>query len=1313
MSYDKSKPSEFDGIFQQAAQQNGLSYDMLRKLAFNESSFNPKAKSPTGPLGIMQFTKGTAKALGLNVTGGADDDRYNAEKSIYAAARHLSELKNKFDGDEIKAALAYNQGEGPNGLPQLAAYDRGDFSKISPEGMNYMRKLMDVANGKQKDALMQFGGITPKAKGIPVEAVTKGIDTVQPKVGTELPESTGFNIEGVKQEAPAKPFAQTFWETHGTTVEEFENRSTFFGLGKASYTELANSAIGSVFRAAQYDDSFDVIKDVFTPTKWNSYTPTKEDLEKLRNSGLRPEYYHVVTGGDADTWDDLINHALENQKNDMAAADAGLGAKLTAGLVGGAADPFTYVPFVGQAAKAGKLGTKVTSIGLQAGTTSAASEALRTSVVGGEADYLTAVTAGAILGSGMTVAFDKAARSEITQAVSTVKNDWLGPTTRLDARERAFQTGEADLSKLNTEHVITDKEFGGVPYGDHPVEPGAVILQDGSVISEFNPLNPKTAQAFAELEPDKAARGVSMNGFTEIGYRLLRSESDKVRGIAQDLIRSPTGTTKGAHGKFGATASDIVERLSGTDNRTASELYRAVKSATSDPSYTIGPNAMTKEAAEQAVYKKASLAIERPELQADLTKAEREVMNIMKKHFDTKRELMENPKVFGNNKAESIFPESRHKGTYVPHVYDRAAKVSMIAKLGNEGLQEAIAQSWLTSYHARPEVRARVDEALAEAAGVQEVTLYMVEKYARDKAYGISHSDDFVSASIDLDEGVSTGGIGRNNFLEARNLFDSDMEATLPDGSRFSVNDIRDYDMHTIIPAYNRRVNGDIAIMGGTGKTTEALLKEIETLKPAKGTKGSDKVEYDALQDAVKLLTGRSRVSPEGVSAMLIRSLNDAAFTTKNFFMPLMNFTEVAGLGLRGITTLATKGIPFVRDLVERTKPLSSKEIADLHGYVFGKELDDTLRPRRIDIRERLRQNSEAPEWLQGLTSYVRYGTQEAAARSPFTRALNATSNLIVDHARQGVLSDIAAFALKGKSTKLSKDNYLNGAAISKEQWEGIIQLFREHAERAPDGKFIIKDKTAFANDPRSMDLWRVADKFADEAILRTNKVSRQTLKGHGAGWAMALQFKNFVMRSVNGRTVRAYHEATKNNRKVDQALKAIGSMSLAAAGYVVQAHLNSLGMQESKRKDYLTKAMDPAMLAYAGITRSSILGGPAGIFNIFAGLAGQDYAKMVRTSVLPHDAPEREQKGPLSSLAVRSDFGGNLLAQVPAAGYFASLYTLGDSVVDYMASDRFVEETVALTQMMNSMKEVLPNDPLTQRIIVEAFENMGASTRN
>ncbi|MDJ1414066.1 hypothetical protein MU748_31535, partial [Pseudomonas aeruginosa] len=95
----------------------------------------------------------------------------------------------------------------------------------------------------------------------------------------------GFDVEGVEQPAPNVPYAKDFWEKTGTTLDEYNARSTFFGFGDAADAQIQNSTLGVAFRAARADDGYDVFKDTMTPTRWNSYVPSKEDLQKLRDSG--------------------------------------------------------------------------------------------------------------------------------------------------------------------------------------------------------------------------------------------------------------------------------------------------------------------------------------------------------------------------------------------------------------------------------------------------------------------------------------------------------------------------------------------------------------------------------------------------------------------------------------------------------------------------------------------------------------------------------------------------------------------------------------------------------------------------------------------------------------------------------------------------------------------------------------------------------------------------------------------------------------------------------------------------------------------
>ncbi len=1315
MSYDKTKPSEYDGLFQKAADEHGVSYDLLRKLAFNESGFNPKAKSPTGPLGLMQFTKGTASGLGLKVTGGDDDERFNPELAVDAAARHLSDLVRKYDGDELKAALAYNQGEGRNGAPQMQAYDRGDWASISEEGRNYMRKLLDVANSPRKGDLEAFGGITPKAKGIPAEDAFAGIGKAG-KVGTELPQSTGFKLEGVEQQAPAVPFTKDFYDKHGTTVEEYENRSTFFGIKDTTSAELHNSLLGVAFNAARFDDSFDIFKDAITPTRWNSTTWTTEQLERIRNEVKDPNYINVVTGGDPENLDDLIKLANENAAMAAKTQGAGVGAQLVGGIVGAGVDPLSYVPLVGVAGKGLKVVNKAFVVGAQSAALGAVSEAVRTSVAGGEAHYQDAILGGLMFGAGMSAIADGVSAALGRVRAGQVSNDFDRMATRLEAREAAFQAGGEDLTRMPTDGRSFDGEHAGVNYSPLETEPGAVVLPQGQILSDTNPINPQTLQEFEQVNPERAARGISLGGFAEISLKTLRSENETVRSIASDLVRSPTGMESGSNGKFGSTASDIKERLHSLNQRTYNLLYDAVRIAMKDPEFSTGGVKMSRKEVRQEIYKRAALAIERPELQSGLTKGERKVMDILKQHFDLKRELMENPAIFGNVKARSIFPGSRHNGTYVPNVYDRAIKSYMVSRYGNEGLQRAIAESWLTSYRARPEVKARVDEYLMELNGlktVQEVTPDMVQKHAMDKAYGISHTDQFTSSSI-IDENLEgLVGIENNNFLEARNMFDSDMAVTLPDGSTFSVNDLRNYDMADILPAYDRRVDGDVAIMGGSGKTTKELKDEIMALDKQSEGNGSLKGEVEALKDTVKILTGRARMNPEGAFGTILRSMTDLAFFAKNFYMPFQNFTEVAAMLSKGNTSAVLHGIPLLNDWVSRRKPMSGSEIKEIHGMVFGKELDQLMRPGREDHIRRLRESTDTNAVVANVVGTIRFGTQELSARSPWTMLLNGTSNYIIDAARQGVLGDVAGAALAGKGSKFGKANYLKSASVSPEQWKGIKQLFRDHATRDADGKFTIRDKQAFANDPRTMDLWRLADKVADETILRPHKVSSQDTKAYGAAVKMVMQFKNFVIKSLNSRFVRLFYDATKNNRAIDSALTAIISMGLAGGYYVAQAHLKAYGLQEHKRKEYLKNALDPKMIAHASLSRSSHLGSPLSVYDMIGGLFGNDTYQYTRSTVLPKEKTERDRNKAWTGKEVAGNIVGAISNQVPAVGLVGNIGSTALNASTLLSSDGKQSEVEFRTGVFNSMRELVPNDPLTQQLIMHIFEEQGIKIKD
>ena len=1168
----------------------------------------------------------------------------------------------------------------------------------------------------QKGVARALNGISPKTPPVSAnvfDALTEGLKA-KPKValGENLPTAAGLNIEGQAPEAPNESFGEMFYKATGETIQEREDRSTWFGFGAATEAEVKNSMVGVAIRAGQTEDSLDVIGDVFNPTRWNNHKWTREELDQIRNAGVLPQYYGVITGGSPQNLTELINLALENQKLDQEKAKAGTGAQLAAGVIGAGVDPLTYVPIAGQVGKGGKLVNKMFTVAAQSGALAGVSEKARTSVAGGDAHVAEAILGGALFGGGMTAIADGLGR-----ALGRNTNEFAGPATRLEARETARNVDGQDLSRLPIQEGEQTFSHQGVKFADVPNEPGSVRLEDGSILIGENPLNPKTRQVFDEvIEPERAAAGVNLGGLTEIGLKLLRSENPEIRGVAADLVRSPTGMQSGASGKIGTTASDVFERLRAVDHRFYNDIDDAITEALKDP-YFQTAFWRDSRAFRQDVYKRVALAIEdgSGNLKAELTPGELKVYDLLKNQFDAKREMMENPAMFGRPDAQSIFPGSRFKGTYVPHVYSKQMKELYIKELGSpEALQEAIKKSWLTSYASRPEVKKRVDEALLESDPTltPEGLSAAVDKYANDKAYGISHTEQFERSSV-MEENINgLVGLENNSFLEARNLFDSDMSIVLPNGQTFSVNNLREWDMDKIVPAYNRRVNGDIAIMAGTGKTTKDMKDLVETMMNKAGDDGKLKGEVSTLRDTLKILTGRARRdgADDAALATVMRTMTDLSFFAKNAYMGVQNLTEIGGMLARGNVRALLHGVPMFRDLAFRNKKVGASEIKDLHNVIFGKELDDSIRPSKQDVIDRLRSYSDLGRGTATALGTAKYYTGELAVRSPFTKVLNGTTNYLLDAGRQGFLSDIVEHSLTGSKRKFD-DRWLKTAGISDDQWKGIKSLIRESVTRGPDGKYTIKDKKAFSQDPRSMDLWRMGDAIADETLLRPHKLSNMDAKAYGPLAKTVLQFKNFVIKSINGRTMRTFYNATKNNRAMDAALSTVMSMGLAGIYYMAQAHIKAYAMQDGRDREYLKQALDPTMIGYAALSRSSHLGGPLGVANILGGIAGYEDTKMLRSSILPRSPTEKPERAVTFGAATSDpvmNVVGNFLEQVPAFGYAANVGVSAYNLAGYLKADTRVNERDYMTGMYNTFRELVPNDPITQKLLLGTFEEQG-----
>nr|WP_157336192.1 lytic transglycosylase domain-containing protein [Paenibacillus lutrae] len=129
-------PQAYRGYYSNAASQTGLDIGLLGAVSKAESSFNPKAKSPVGAMGLMQLMPATAKELGV--------DPNDPAQNVMGGAKYLASMIGKY-GDERLGIAAYNAGPGNvnKAIKKAGSRDWNTVSKYLPkETQNYVPKVM-------------------------------------------------------------------------------------------------------------------------------------------------------------------------------------------------------------------------------------------------------------------------------------------------------------------------------------------------------------------------------------------------------------------------------------------------------------------------------------------------------------------------------------------------------------------------------------------------------------------------------------------------------------------------------------------------------------------------------------------------------------------------------------------------------------------------------------------------------------------------------------------------------------------------------------------------------------------------------------------------------------------------------------------------------------------------------------------------------------------------------------------------------------------------------------------------------------------
>lgn len=143
---------KYRSLFEQAAAENGISVTLLAAQAYQESHWNPKAKSPTGVRGMMMLTWPTARSLGVR-------NRLNAEQSIFAGAKYFAKLRDNLKDEMTEPDLtwmtlaAYNVGLGHLRDAQTLARRQGK----DPNSWHDIKRVLPLLSQRKYYSTLRYG----------------------------------------------------------------------------------------------------------------------------------------------------------------------------------------------------------------------------------------------------------------------------------------------------------------------------------------------------------------------------------------------------------------------------------------------------------------------------------------------------------------------------------------------------------------------------------------------------------------------------------------------------------------------------------------------------------------------------------------------------------------------------------------------------------------------------------------------------------------------------------------------------------------------------------------------------------------------------------------------------------------------------------------------------------------------------------------------------------------------------------------------------------------------------------------------------
>ena len=1285
--------NQYDALIQQAAEANGIDPAKFRAQLVQESGLNPNAESSAGAIGIGQIIPKWWKGQhGLNTP----EDFRDPAKSINAAAAIMGS-KVKQHGSWNAALVAYNAGEGKKNK-NINAYNEGRLDLLPKETQDYLKKLGD-------------------SDGIPTTA--PAVDGLVP-----LTAPRGVLFEDTP-DAPSNAFGPATMDNTGSNPFRVDQAGAM-----ASFVPgVQAGTLGTIWRA---DTSR---AGLLSP---NDYTFQEDDLELIRSANLGGAGTKFVLRNTAKKEDiaELIQLATENRK--AATANRTLMGGLSFGVGEMVSDPVTYGTLVlpggiygraGQlfSTQAARVASGVGAVALEGAMTNLASEALRETTTGTDADYASAMAAGAVFSTGLLGLGHLAsgAANRISRVVNRAESSQTADGLRKGGLEDVTDPTVLDARKLD-QLVPGWRQIGGndsIPEGFRviattkgpggSIDPMDVLIQmpngdtihpaSGAQFSAANPLNPR----YNETAVDANLGG---RFSAEVGDVVAGSKNQDFKDMAWNLIRTTRGYADGSSGKMGVTAQDVEKVMRGQHADFQLRWDDMRTAAFDDPMYQ--GQGWTLAEKRRVFNEKVMRAVESDDF-SGLLPAERKAAELRKARYTELADTQVNPGASWGVNVPSLMNKADIKGNYQPVVYNEVKLQALRDSIGDEKLIDAIHRSFYGSYLRDVNVKARTD-AYLKSIGAD----FDAQEYARRVAFGIVNGGDNLNVGrLNLMmEQRSMSTVSIPDFRKMRSTFEYGHDVPL-DGNKFSVNDLRSWDADLIDSAYFNRVKGDVSVGVGTGLHPEAFQEWMTKARAASTADANLKPEMMAFDKIVGSLYGIG-IRNGGERAAAVQGIfQDLAFMKSSAFMGLLSYGEIAaGIYQHGLG-FALRGIPGLGKYFQDMKygKASATTLRTSQNIVWGSGMERVIQPTYRDAVEHSTRKLWADSGNNAINNTI--GTlsgvvKATSSRFWTSRMLNSTQAQIIEAARGDFFADLTAFALNGRKTNFADAKKLKMASLTEEQLNGALDLIRETVRIEKDGSLNIFDAQKLGNDPRVAHLRRYGN-YWSEQVIQQNAIGSTFRWSHLPIVGMLTQFMSFVTRSVNAKLIRGHSDMLRNGDADSfMSLYVLGG-ALATLQVAGVAYLQSFKFdKESDRKKFLQERLgdddDYAPLIATAMKRMPVMSGPSWLYDTIGGTAAAQsiapevfqYAGFGKTSTeakLKRDA--LSQAGPVGGVL------GDAVENAPAIKIIDSALGAAGGAAKRAVADNYDERQRAVKQMVRGLNGLVPNDPVSQRAFQELLE--------